>query len=185
MKPLHLKQCMDASIFRFCVYTYRSRFITNAKHPANNPPPKIVVPNERYAPAPLPGEAPSSRSRTPPCTISTERVSNAPIANHHLKDLTGVLETEHQDVCAALIGHCSRGSAGCQEDRLLIHSTYQQTPHAAHEGDVIGADTAFNPRWRKMETLPLPLSAVASPGSSASFVVTRNVARAKGPGFVR
>lgn len=134
MKPLHLKHCIDASIFRFCADAYRSRFITNAKHPANNPPPKIVVPNERYAPAPLPGEAPSSRSRTPPCTISTERVSNAPIANHHLKDLTGVLETERQEVCAALIGHCSRGSAGCQEDRLLIHSTYRQTSYALTRG---------------------------------------------------
>jgi hypothetical protein len=97
MKPLHLKQCIDASIFRFWIYVYRSRFITNAKQPANNPPPKIVVPNERYALAPLPGEAPSSRSRTPPCTISTERVSNAPIANHHLNDLTDVPETERQE----------------------------------------------------------------------------------------
>jgi hypothetical protein len=96
MKPLHLKQCIDASIFRFCIYVYRRRFITNAKQPANNPPPKIVVPNERYALAPLPGAAPSSRSRTPPCTISTERVSTAPIANHHLNDLTDVPETERQ-----------------------------------------------------------------------------------------
>ena len=95
MKPLHLKQSIDASIFRCCVY--RSRFITNAKQPASNPPPKIVVANERYALAPLPGEAPSSRSRTPPCTISTERVSNAPMANHHLKDLNGVPETTGQE----------------------------------------------------------------------------------------
>jgi len=101
MKPLHLKQCIRAAIFGFCVY--RSRFITNAKQPANNPPPKIVVPNERYALAPLPGEAPSSRSLTPPCTISTERVSNAPIANHHLKDLNGVPEAERQEVW----GRCS------------------------------------------------------------------------------
>ena len=85
----------------------------------------------------------------------------------------------------APIGHCSRGSTGCQEERLLIHSTYRQTSYAPHGGGATGADAAFNPRWRKMETLPLPLSAVTSPGSSASFVVTRNVARAKGPGFVR
>ena len=184
MKPLHLKQCIDASIFRLCVY--RSRFITNATQPANNPPPKIVVPNERYALAPLPGAAPSSSSRTPPCTISTERVSNAPIANHHLKDLTSVLETERQEAWKRRpIGHCSRGSTGCQEDCLLIHSTSRQTSYAPHGEGATGVDTAFNPRWRKMETLPLPLSAVTSPGSSASFVVTRNVARAKGPGFVR
>jgi len=184
MKPLHLKQCIIAPVFRLSVY--RSRFITNAKHPANSPPPKIVVPNERYALAPLPGGAPSSRSRTPPCTISTERVSSAPIANHHLKDLTGVLENRaHIGLEIAPIGHCSRGSTGCQEDRLLIHSTYRQTSYAPHGGGATGADAAFNPRWRKMETLPLPLSAVTSPGSSASFVVTRNVASAKGPGFVR
>lgn len=85
----------------------------------------------------------------------------------------------------APIGHCSRGSTGCQEDRLLIHSTYRQTSYAPHGEAATGADAAFNPRWRKMETLPLPLSAVTSPGSSASFVVTRNVASAKGPGFVR
>ena len=95
MKPLHLKQCINAPVFRLCVY--RSRFITKAKQPANNPPPTIVVPNERYALAPLPGGAPSSSSRTPPCTINTARVSSAPIANHHLKDLTGVLETERQE----------------------------------------------------------------------------------------
>src|SRR5262249_39675099 len=91
MKPLHLKQCINVTIFRFGVY--RSRFITNARQPANNPPPKIVVPNERYTLASPPGVVPSSRSLTPPCTISTERVSNAPIANHHLKDLNLVPET--------------------------------------------------------------------------------------------
>src|SRR5205823_3705327 len=92
MKPLHLKQCIDAPVLRL----YRSRFITNAKQPANKPPPKIVVPNERYALAPLPGGAPSNRSRTPPCTINTERVSSAPIKNHHRNDLTGIPNTERQ-----------------------------------------------------------------------------------------
>jgi len=85
----------------------------------------------------------------------------------------------------APISHCSRGSTGCQEDRLFLHSTSRQTSYAPHGGGATEADTAFNPRCRKMETLPLPLSAVTSPGSSSSFVVTRNVARAKGPGFVR
>ena len=84
-----------------------------------------------------------------------------------------------------VIGHCSRGSADCQEDCLLIHSISRQMSYAPHGGGATGTDAAFNPRWRKMETLPLPLSAVTSPGSSSSFVVTRNVARAKGPDFVR
>jgi len=70
--------------------------MTNAMQPANRPPPKIVVPNERYGLAPLPGGAPSSKSRTPPCTMSTDKVSSAPIANHHPNDLTSVLETERQ-----------------------------------------------------------------------------------------
>src|SRR5438552_17152371 len=121
MKPLHLKQCIDAPVFSFCVY--RSRFITSAKQPANNPPPKIVVPNERYALAPLPVGAPSSRSRTPPCTISTERVSSAPIANQHLKDLNGVPETERQEAWRRRHRHCRRGWADCQEDCLLILSS--------------------------------------------------------------
>jgi len=181
MQPLHRKQCIDVPVFRFCIYL--RRFITNAEQPANNPPPKIVVPKERYAPAPLPGIVPSKRSRTPPCTISTERVINAPIANHHPKDLTGFLETERLKIENGVQRHCSRGSTGCQEDSLLIHFTSRQTSSSPHEAGAVGP--AFNPRWRKMEMLPLPLSAVTSPGSSASFVVTRNVARAKGPGFVR
>ena len=116
--PCIASSASDAPVFRFCVY--RSRFITNARQPANNPPPKIVVPNERYALASLPEGAPSSRSRTPPCTISTERVSNAPMANHHLNDLTDVPETERHEAYrgadTATLGHCSRGSRDCQED---------------------------------------------------------------------
>jgi hypothetical protein len=115
MKPLHLKQCIDAPVFKLCVY--RSRFITNAKQPANNPPPNIVVPNERYALAPLPGGVPSSKSRTPPCTISTERVSSAPIANHHLKDLTGVPETERQ------AAYKRRSSGTLAEGRQAVKKT--------------------------------------------------------------
>ena len=118
MKPLHFKQCIDVPALSLGVY--RSRFITNAKQPANSPPPKIVVPNERYGLAPLLGGAPSNSSRTPPCTISTERVSSAPIANHHPKDLTGVLETERPGPQSGAHRHCSRGSTGCQEDCPLF-----------------------------------------------------------------
>ena len=115
MKPLHLKQCIDAPVFKLSVY--RSRFITNAKQPANNPPPNIVVPNERYALAPLPGGVPSSKSRTPPCTISTERVSSAPITNHHLKDLTDVPETQRQAV------YKRRSSGTVAEGRQTVKKT--------------------------------------------------------------
>jgi hypothetical protein len=70
---------------------YLMRFITNARQPAKSPPPKIVVVNDRYGLAPAIGCAPSNRSRTPPWTISTDRVRSAPIPNHHEKDLTAVL----------------------------------------------------------------------------------------------
>jgi len=130
--------------------------------------------------------------------VSVEQVSHAPLYHQHgegeqCADSKPPSKGSHWcprntalgGLKAAPIGHCSRGSTGCQEDCLLIHFTYRQKSYAPHGGGATGADTAFNPRWRKMETLPLPLSAVTSPGSSASFVVTRNVARAKGPGFVR
>jgi hypothetical protein len=70
---------------------YLMRFITNARQPAKSPPPKIVVLNDRYGLAPVIWCAPSKRSRTPPWTISTDRVRTAPIPNHHEKDLTAVL----------------------------------------------------------------------------------------------
>lgn len=66
----------------------------------------------------------------------------------------------------------AEGRQAVKEDCPLIDSTYRQALYAPHRRGATGADTAFNPRWRKMETLPLPLSAVTSPGSSASFVVT-------------
>jgi hypothetical protein len=45
---------------------YLIRFITNARHPAKRPPPKIVVVNDRYGLALTVGCAPSNRSRNPP-----------------------------------------------------------------------------------------------------------------------
>jgi hypothetical protein len=53
------------------------------------------------------------------------------------------------------------------------------------EAAVFGLDPPFKPRWRKIETEPSPLSAVTSPGSSTSVLVTRYSARANGPAFVR
>jgi hypothetical protein len=59
-----------------------------ARHPANSPPPKIVVPKERRALALPVGLAPETRSRTPPCTIKTARVVRQPMQNHHKNDRT-------------------------------------------------------------------------------------------------
>lgn len=61
----------------------------NATQPANRPPPKIVIAKLKYALA-LPVEwVPYRRSRTPPCTINTERVVSDPMPNHQMKVLTG------------------------------------------------------------------------------------------------
>ena len=65
--------------------------MTSARHPAKSPPPKIVVPKERYGLVPPVGCDPSNKSRTPPCTMSTERVRSAPMPNHQEKDLTEIL----------------------------------------------------------------------------------------------
>lgn len=46
-------------------------------------------------------------------------------------------------------------------------------------------EVPLSPRWRKIETLPAPLSAMASPGSSIPVVVTRKDETAKGPALVR
>jgi hypothetical protein len=74
--------------------------MTKATQPAKRPPPRIVVPNDKY---PLWECDPSKRSRTPPCTISTERVSSAPIANHHAKDLTSIHTASHLEASDPLL----------------------------------------------------------------------------------
>lgn len=59
-----------------------------ARQPAKSPPPNIVVPKERSAPALPVGLAPETRSRTPPCTIKTANVVRQPMQNHHKNDRT-------------------------------------------------------------------------------------------------
>jgi len=59
-----------------------------AKQPANRPPPRIVIAKLKNALALPAGWVPYRRSRTPPCTISTERVVRDPMPNHQKNVLT-------------------------------------------------------------------------------------------------
>lgn len=112
MNPLHLRQSIrhDST-----TTAYRIRFMTKAIQPAKSPPPRIVVPNDRY---PLWGCVPSKRSRTPPCTISTESVNSAPIVNHHAKDLTSI-RTE---------GHLAASNPRLTATLAEGHGAVKQTP---------------------------------------------------------
>jgi hypothetical protein len=92
----HHKAFALETIHHESVRCYLMRFITKARHPARRPPPKIVVLNDRYGLAPVLEWAPSNRSRTPPWTISTDRVRSAPMPNHQEKDLTAVLVQRSQ-----------------------------------------------------------------------------------------
>jgi hypothetical protein len=92
MNPLHLRQSIVPGLYP----VYLMRFITNAKQPAKSPPPKMVVAKDTYGLAPPLGCVPSNRSRTPPCTIRTDRVRSAPMPNHQEKDLTAVLVQRSQ-----------------------------------------------------------------------------------------
>jgi hypothetical protein len=71
---------------------------------------------------------------------SVEQVSHAPLYHQHGESeqcANGKPPSKGSQRCTrnntprdleiALVGHCSRGSAGCQEDYLLIHSTSRQT----------------------------------------------------------
>lgn len=83
-------------------------------------------------------------------------------------------------------GHSSRGSESCQADSGFVRpSVCLSISHAPHRASEAETRRDFKPRCKKIDTDPFPLSAVTRPGSSASFVVTRKTATAKGPAFVR
>src|SRR5829696_5633282 len=108
----------------------------------------------------------------PPCTMRIDKVMRDPIVNHHVKDRRAI---DSHAGCRLAVGHSSEGSPPCQERRAGVDGS-----------DLGSADPdGFRPRCRKMDTLPAPLSAMASPGSSCSDVVTRKEERANGPPFVR
>ncbi|MCC2640905.1 MAG: hypothetical protein K0S45_1318 [Nitrospira sp.] len=74
----------------------------SARQPANNPPPKIVVPKERTAPGPATWLAPEIRSRTPPCTIKTAKVMRQPMQNHHKNARTNPHDSMLENSATAL-----------------------------------------------------------------------------------
>ena len=77
---------------------------------------------------------------------------------------------------AQLPRHCSEGFPACQE---------------RHESAVVryGLDSeavaGLSPRCKNIDTLPSPLSAIASPGCSTSDAMTGKDEMANGPRFVR
>jgi len=64
-----------------------------ATHPASNPPPNNVVPKYTNTFVPPAGCVPSHKSRNPPWTINTERVSSAPTTNHQRKDRSAMVRS--------------------------------------------------------------------------------------------
>ena len=66
----------------------RRRFMMSAMQPASRPPPAIVIAKVKYALALPAGCVSYRRSRTPPCTINTDKVVIDPIQNHQMKVLT-------------------------------------------------------------------------------------------------
>lgn len=165
---------------------YRSRFMINATHPANRPPPNSVVPKYTNMFVSLVRWVPSHKSRNPPWTIKTERVSNAPIMNHHRNERRAIVALA---VISQLVGNSIEGSPRCQAKGWLRipHRSRSLVPPCLHARCCSDEDRyeGFSPRWRKIETLPLPLSAMANPGSSVPMVVARNDVTAKGPACVR
>ncbi len=119
MNPLHFRQCIPVSIqwpppapasvgflrtrerqrgfyrkppgaVKRIVPAQRRRTMIKAKQPANRPPPRIVIAKLKNALALPAGWVPYRRSRTPPCTISTERVVRDPMPNHQINVLTSL-----------------------------------------------------------------------------------------------
>ena len=73
---------------RLVLQPQRNRFIIKAIQPAIKPPPTIVIANVRKG-LPLWAWVPGyNKSRTPPCTMSTDKVRRHPMLNHQRKTLT-------------------------------------------------------------------------------------------------
>jgi hypothetical protein len=71
-----------------CQAAQRRRFIMSAMQPASRPPPAIVVANVNHVLALPAGCVSYRRSRTPPSTISTDKVVSDPMPNHQMNLLT-------------------------------------------------------------------------------------------------
>lgn len=104
-----------------------------------------------------------------------------PIVNHHAKDRSAIVELVNR-VQSRLSATLAKGLQAVKNRKHYeIHPPWVSRAYSFSSG--FGG--VLSPRWRKIETLPLPLSAMASPGSSVPVVVTRKDDTAKGPALVR
>ncbi len=103
-----------------------------------------------------------------------------PIVNHHAKDRSAILLTNYAP---------SRLSATLTKGPQAVKNGGNCEFYPPHMSRLYSFTSDFgtvlSPRWRKIETLSLPLSAMANPGSSIPVVVTRKDETAKGPLLVR
>lgn len=136
-----------------------------ARQPANSPPPKIVVPKERIAPAPPVGLAPETKSRTPPCTIKTASVIRQPMQNHHKNDRTkphGLMAENGAAPCPAACSNSSRALPRCQAICILsLRSSRPEldsTITPSHERSAPGPSVrdAETPIRSRLHCLPSP-----------------------------
>jgi len=104
-----------------------------------------------------------------------------PIVNHHIKDRNAIVELVHR-VRSRLSATLAKGPQAVKNRRHYQIYSPRMSMAYSFSSDV---GIVLSPRWRKIETLPLPLSAMANPGSSVPVVVTRKDDTAKGPALVR
>lgn len=104
-----------------------------------------------------------------------------PIVNHHVKDRSAIIELTNR-APSRLSATLAKGPQAVKN-----RGNYEvYPPHMSRSYSFVSDfGTVLSPRWRKIETLPLPLSAMAKPGSSIPVVVTRKDETAKGPALVR
>jgi len=147
--------------------------------PAKSPPPRMVDPMEKNASTELESGVLERRSRTPPCTINTARVSSEPMPNHH----TNVRIFPHVESDRSLPNlstspkrtiTVSTYSLECQEKDLRQSTTDYPSvalPKAFRE---------FSPWWRKIDTLCFALLTMANPGCSSRPLASFREVIAKG-----
>jgi len=104
-----------------------------------------------------------------------------PTVNHHVKDRNAIELTNR--ALPHLSATLAKGlQAVKNRENCEVYPSHVSRPSYSFAS---AFGTVLSPRWRNIETLPFPLSAMANPGSSIPAVVTRKDEMAKGPGLVR
>ena len=103
-----------------------------------------------------------------------------PTINHHVKDRSAIELTKRAPPpLSATLAKGIQAVKNRGNSEVYPCQVSRSYSFASDFGIVL------SPRWRKIETLPFPLSAMANPGSSIPVVVTRKDEMAKGPALVR